>query len=478
MTSGELMDDGSTPHAQNVVSLIAVSALGNPAQAVEAWRRLTDAIPFEHLPNSVIRAMPQIYLNIRREAEVPELARLKGVYRSSWSNNAMRFAGTREFFEEMNRLEINYRIIKGGAVSALVGHWGLRRMGDIDVVVAPQHESLVQETLRHMRFTVPRDTAWARTGSSLVEGNWESKKGALLDMHSTHGKPRIFSDLFKEDGVSAPLTGTVVRIPSPELMFALGVWHGEKAGATTDHIQTLLDLGILLKHTKLSSARAALIRSNLLESARKDIETLGAMGLVSPHENVALRSGSPADRLQETFAQLKNIGDFGGRLIRLPRVMWRRRITRLQQMNLAAEGGMRARLYQLWVNLGQLGPLEVAIHKYLGGFGEFKQVGGPIPERDFRIRIDGPNGVPGVLLIHFSLGSRGKNLAQRKLFINGTAHGNVPLPEGVAGKYEVTPLRDFVEVSVRATNRELESEVTDWEIRWIDRYENPLQSAP
>lgn len=464
------MDDYSRHDVVDVVSLVVVSALSTPPEAVEAWNRLTDAIPFERLPNVAIRAMPQIYLNVTHEADVSDRARLKGVYRSSWSNNAMRFAASRQFFDEMNAQEVNYRIIKGGAISALVGHWGLRRMGDIDIVVAPSDQPLARDILRRLSYFPPKDDGSTRTRTNLFEGNWENLGGAVLDMHSISGKPQLFAELFTEEGNSVALTGTVVRIPSPELMFALGTWHARKAGAATDYIQTLLDLGTLLNHTQLSRAKPVLIRSNLLKSAEEYIDTLGTFGLVSSQETATLSSRSPGERAREIVAKLGAVAHFGGRLSRLPRVIRNRRITRHQQTLLAAKRGMRARLYQLWINCGQIGPIEAAIHKYLGGFGDSGQQGGvgSIPERDFRFRIDGVRGVPSVLLIHFSVVSRGHDPASRNLFINGKGHGTVPLPEGVAGRYEVTPVHDFVEISARALDPSVESTVTSWKIRWID----------
>ncbi len=169
MDSDVFLEIESASSNTKVTSLTAISALSRGPAALRAWNLLNESIPFDLLPHTVIRAMPQIYLNLQGHPNVIEGPRLRGVYRASWSNNAVRFAVARELFIRFNQEQISYRVIKGGAISAIIGHWGLRRMGDIDVVVAPDHELRAIQILHELQYfqRVAANESWAHRRYSL-----------------------------------------------------------------------------------------------------------------------------------------------------------------------------------------------------------------------------------------------------------------------------------------------------------------------
>ena len=453
----------------DVIGLTAISALGSSQQALVAWTALNESIPFDLLPHTVIRAMPQIYLNLQGQPNVIEGPRLRGVYRESWSNNAVRFAAARELFIRFNNEKISYRVIKGGAISAIIGHWGLRRMGDIDVVVAPDHELRAIQILHERQYfqPVPLNDS-AVTANRFTEGSWQNDQGAVIDLHSISGKPKIFSDLFSEHGSIETLTNTLICIPSPELIFGLAVWHGKKATAGTDQIQTLLDLGTLVHHVKFSRMKSILIQSNLLKAAETYLSELERLELIRPVERKEWDQRSWSERMTLTQVHAKTIINIGARASTLPRVAKGRRLTKIQRQALSKETGMRASAYKLWSYAGQVRPLERLMLTRFGGFGNFTHVGGPIPDRDFRVRIPATSGKPGRLKIHFTFNAEDQQRSARALFIDGLIQGHVPLPGNVSGIYEVTPENDYVEVSARCFTSDVSIPVLEWEIEWED----------
>jgi len=451
-------------------SLIAVAALGELTRATAAWNSLLSEIPFEHLPNSAIRAMPQIYLNIKSSELIMERPRLRGVYRASWSNNAMRFAASQELFLAFNQHGINYRVIKGGAISALVGHWGLRRMGDLDVVVAPESEPKAAVLLRELSFTqqIPEGTkSSSNAKAKFCEGPWVNDLGAVLDFHSIKGRPKIFTDLFLESGQLISLTGTPLHIPSMEMTAALSIWHGKKATAATDTLQTMLDLGSVLQHQDLSRLKILLLRSGILNAGQDFFSQLEQLQLV-PSDSVAKwQYKSPRERVMLSTARMRNSQMKMRQVSRLPQTLWRRRLSSHQKSALKRSASPQALMFRLWSSSGQLRPLERMIHKRFGGFGYFEEQGGPIPERDFRVTIPAHRSQPARLKIHFTFKDSEHSRPFRALFINGIAHGLVPIPGNEGGTYEVTPDHDFVEISARCYSNENLSDVTNFHYSWI-----------
>lgn len=457
----------SVTSSTSVTDLTAVSALGSPPLALNAWNLLNELVPFDLLPHTVIRAMPQIYINLQGEEDVTERPRLRGVYRASWSNNAMRFAASHELFSTFNNRGVSYRVIKGGAMAALAGHWGLRRMGDIDVVITPRDEQRSMDILRELNYfqkIVEGEDSGRNPG--FLEGTWNNSHGAVLDLHSVSGKAQIFADLFDDPGSVITLTQSPLHIPSPELMFALSVWHGKKATAGTDQIQTLLDLGTLVGRVDFSRMKEILLRSNLLDSADYYISSLERLDLIDPVDRAHWNHRSLTERIHVARSQGKRILNTGARISTFPVVAKRRSLNKDQKQALRQESGIRARAYQLWSTTGQLRPIERLMHTRFGGFGDFSAIGGPITGRDFRIRIPAAKGVPSRLRVHFIFDDRGDVPTARALFINGLIQGHVPLPDNAPGIYEVTPENDFVEVSVRCFSNTNSSAVVDWTVEW------------
>lgn len=451
-------------------SLIAVAALGELTRATAAWNSLLSEIPFEHLPNSAIRAMPQIYLNIKSSELIMERPRLRGVYRASWSNNAMRFAASQELFLAFNQHGINYRVIKGGAISALVGHWGLRRMGDLDVVVAPESEPKAAVLLRELSFTQqipegPKSSSHAK--AKFCEGPWVNELGAVLDFHSIRGRPQIFSDLFQESGQFISLTGTPLHIPSMEMTAAISIWHGKKATAATDTLQTMLDLGSVLQKQDLSRLKILLLRSGILNTGQDFFSQLEQLQLVSGDSVAEWGHKSPRERVILSAARLRDSKVKIRRVSRFPQILRRRRLSSHQKSALRHNADIQGLMFRFWSVSGQLRPLERIIHTRFGGFGYLEKQGGPIPERDFRVTISARKSQPSRLQLHFTFKDSEYFHPFRALFINGIAHGLVPIPGNEGGIYEVTPDHDFVEISARCYSNENLSEVTNFFYSWI-----------
>lgn len=444
----------------DVVGLTVTAALGECGDAVVAWNELTTVIAFTELPHVVVRAMPQIYLNVKDQSvDVQHFNLLKGVYRSSWSMNALRFAGAREVFTSFDAANISYRVIKGGALCALAGNWAVRRMGDLDIVIDTVDEARTVQLMRTLGFR-PRADQF-----EFVDAIWENDQGVLLDLHTIRGKPPLFQALFSEDGLRRSVTNTDIRIPSPEVLLCIAAWHDKKGTASTDHVQALLDVGMLIPKVDLERVRSLLLKSHLLSIGVALSAELARLGLVSTDACDELSRRRAADLMGRFAAGMRHFGRSIRRVMTLPFVVRHRRPSRSQRNALKGTSG-RAFLYRGWVIFGQLRPLEQLVCERFGGFALDSWDGGPIAEVDYRIRIPAQKGLPARLRIRVTYDRQGDAGVARALFINGILHGFLPLPEDAAGTYELVPKTDFIEISLRTLRVTPSAAVLDCDAAW------------
>lgn len=444
-----------------------VAALGAPERARDAWNALLKAYAFDRLPNAVIRAMPQIYMNIKSQDGVAELPRLRGVYRASWSSNLVTFAAIRPILLAFHEEGVSYRVIKGAAISALAGHWGQRTMGDIDVVVAEEDMPRALEVLGDHGFrALVIDDGGPGPHGRRAQGHYLSDSGAVLDLHSPHGRPDLFTQLFREPGLMRKLLDTDIRVPSSDLLLAVSVWHAKVASAGTDHMQTLLDIGVIGPTVDHRRTRNILLRSDLLPEAETHLGELESLGLLTAVDRRDWSQQTLLERGLRLRGRLTTTRSKAHLVWSIPRKVRNRRLSKVQMQALRSRKGTRARLYEVWCLAGQFGRLERIIDRYLGGFGRFGPEGGPIPERDFRFTIPAKQGVPGRLRLHLHFTDRDSHGGSRLLFIDGRGHGLVPLPGLAAGIYEVTPERDVIQISARPCDIRGSSRIAQIQAEW------------
>ncbi len=449
--------------------LALIAALGEPRRALWAWNVILDEYEFDRLPNAVIRAMPQIYVNIRSLDDITELPRLRGVYRASWSSNLVTFGAIRPVVMAFNQADIDYRAIKGAAISALIGHWGQRTMGDIDLVVAQEDIPRALVILQDEGFhPLTADALGTGPDSTKTQGHFVSESGAVLDLHSPHGRANLFSQMFREPGEMKQLLDTTIRVPSSDVLLAVSVWHAQVASAGTDHIQTLLDMGHLSPGIHHRRTRNILLRSDLLAAGQRCVAELEAVGVMTQIDQADWSRRTMLERFVQLGERSRRFWLSMRRVTSIPVKLRNRRLTAVQRRALRRRPGIRSRLFEGWSRAGQFGRLERLIDDHLGGFGFFGPEGGPIPERDFRVTVPVERGVPGRLRIHFTFEDREIHSGSRILFIDGRGHGQVPLPGLAAGIYEITPERDVVQISARPCDIRGSSRISqvsvDWEV--------------
>ena len=70
--------------------LVLVTALGEPDRALAAWQELRRDFDLQTTEDLAFAALPLVYRRLRAAGiDDPDLARLKGIYRSAWARNTL-----------------------------------------------------------------------------------------------------------------------------------------------------------------------------------------------------------------------------------------------------------------------------------------------------------------------------------------------------------------------------------------------------
>jgi hypothetical protein len=132
---------------------LALAAALLPVElALAKWKELVAISSIEDFEHSVTRALPLVYLNCKEELTGNDLLKLRGSYRHSWARNTEMFMQLKPVLRKLQDNEVDYRLLKGGALNMLAGPPGARIMGDIDLLVNKSDLHLLQKLLIDLGF--------------------------------------------------------------------------------------------------------------------------------------------------------------------------------------------------------------------------------------------------------------------------------------------------------------------------------------
>ena len=233
---------GRLPNELETLALRAATLPG--AEAIGAWERFLDlAGGLDAVSGASFAALPAAYRNLARQGgEVPELARLKGIYRQTWFRNQVLVREASSVVAALAAGGCRPLLLKGGAiVAAYDSDLGVRPMGDIDVLVPYAQAERAAAVVVGLGWTnrdpiraAPRGgaseaTRLRRTIRYSHGVGFESPRGANVDLHwlSLMENPQPSAD----DGLRRTarpetLGGIACLVPSPEEMLVHVSVHG------------------------------------------------------------------------------------------------------------------------------------------------------------------------------------------------------------------------------------------------------------
>ncbi len=126
------------------------AALWEPSRALLHWHAFKAKVPFDDIDYGSSRLLPLVYKNLVAVApDDPFMGRMKGIYRLTWAQNQRnlnQLTSVQKLFEENN---IVLLLLKGGALTlSCYQDYGLRGMGDLDILIPPEKAELAISLLQ------------------------------------------------------------------------------------------------------------------------------------------------------------------------------------------------------------------------------------------------------------------------------------------------------------------------------------------
>ncbi|MGV6826279.1 MAG: nucleotidyltransferase domain-containing protein [bacterium] len=132
-TSYTLGDCGPNPDQLQLLRI----ATGDTSTPVEAWENWLKGTNLDDIDRASFRVLPIIYQRLSQiQSVVPELERLKGLYRYSWYKNQMMLNATLPILRHLHGSAIPIMLLKGGALSSrYYSSSATRFMHDLDILI-------------------------------------------------------------------------------------------------------------------------------------------------------------------------------------------------------------------------------------------------------------------------------------------------------------------------------------------------------
>ena len=439
-------------HKVHIETLKATVA--EPEVALRSWNWLIQEIGFDDLPNSTIRFLPRIYLNLRNLPRVPEFNRIRGTYKLNRARNTRLLFQIFPIFQQLRESSIEFRGIKGLAVGALSKKLNSRVLGDVDLLFRKDDISRVKAVLDQFSFSL-RDEHSPLGIQAL--GSYVNADGANLDIHAVESLP-YWSPIRFESTVETIVDKHTLIVPEPISLALHAVGHGIEGSSESDLLQSAVDFLDLLPLR---------VQSDFIQSFHSVSRTLNVSTFISLLEDAKVLP----DTLLGQIALATSSGVAGPnlrekrrtqweKLLMSPVLIWRRRLGVTECRILAVLTLQHPQLipYALWMMLGQFKALERAFFKAgvrLAQPAKLFSDGGPCSSRDYRVVINHTNQEKGLTMLHIVADKNQDALGQRErsVSVNGNPFGFFPVDGICEARYLMPSDSKFFEVSLRSHHR-------------------------
>ncbi len=265
--------------------LLRAGLADDPSVALDAWQRWRRVSPVEIGGTAAFEVFPLVYRNLSDHGcEDPELARIRGVYRHTWSRNQTLYWIGARALQTLEAAGIESIVLKGAALGPVIyGDPGVRPMTDFDLLV-PRDRALDAIDQLQPSFVPCEDPPNLPLRIAGVHsGELVDAEGREIDLHWYVLWQSAPDDAFWEAAVPAQIAGVDVRILAPPDQLLHVCVHGS-GWPTTDSIRWVADAVTLLRATEgsldwdrlLEQARARQLTLPMLDSLTYLREAFGA----------------------------------------------------------------------------------------------------------------------------------------------------------------------------------------------------------
>jgi hypothetical protein len=349
-------------------TLALQSALLTSSEAAMKWNALVNLTDVEELDSSITRILPAIFQNLRGNVDVLAQPKLKGAHLFAWAKNTEFATTLKPLLQSLEESELDYRILKGGAINFLLGGLAARSMGDIDILVSKQGLAQFQELLSEAGFSRKFPDLCPHVTSGDVDQalNYINKTNIEIDLHVMEDRnpALLFQLMLSTPPKICELMDVRIKVPTPELLILHAIHHGNLGVQSSDRIQALLDthrLVAVADKVELVRLSTKVHFTDVLEEYFSELKELTGTDFnlgISKSAREWHRLNYKFSRFSDVLKSLKNLSS-----IRKSRSVGRDVLFEV----LRKFPGHRF-AYAAWLFLGKLRPLERFFNKGIGGF--------------------------------------------------------------------------------------------------------------
>jgi hypothetical protein len=236
-------------NSQFQLNLVVAATVAPDFEARSAWNELMSNLKFDELDPRVFNLLPGLYTKIGKMDGVLEANRLRGVYIYNASINLRREAQLRNLIRLLDKNEIDYRVLKGMAISLLSGNIGIRSMGDVDLLIHRRDFSKFMGVSKEAQLRLLFDFECERKRDQKIDNkiNFISQGNLEIDLHfsDTSFPNRILESMMNKKAHLVVRNGQQYKLPEPKLLVEHVSVHGIQQVGAVDKYRAYLDLSLL-----------------------------------------------------------------------------------------------------------------------------------------------------------------------------------------------------------------------------------------
>ena len=350
----------------NEDELAITSATAPIDDALMAWSRLMDWLPFDVINPNTQRLAPTIFFNLKSSKDFKERERLRGSFKYTWAKTTRLIHSIEPILRKFEAADLDYRIIKGLAIQVSLNTVGARTMGDVDILIGLKDVDRAIEIVRSFGYRKNEEVDCDGHTLSSHYGGMDFTFGEThLDIHVAETTyPEFLLGKMIEDSASIATYGSFkMKVPSREKLFLHAIVHGELASGPTDFMQAVSDIAQLQHEIEISEVDR-LVELTHLEGAvfnfLKSVKQFGLAGL-------GMRLPVVGRRKRRRFKTYKNrlIKNLDSKTL-FDRIQ-ARRLGREIAVDIENQNLKSRTIYRIWLYTGQIAALETVFRRLFGG---------------------------------------------------------------------------------------------------------------
>lgn len=346
---------------------LAIASATAPIQdALMAWNKLMDRLPFDLINPNTQRLAPAIFFNLRNQKDFKERERLRGSFKYTWAKTTRLIHSMEPILRKFDAVDLDYRIIKGLAIQVSLNTVGSRTMGDVDILIGLKDIDRAIAVIRSFGFRKNEEvTCDSHTLSSHYGGLDFTLGETHLDLHVAETTyPEFLLGKMIDDYPSIAAFGSFkMKVPSCEKLFLHAIVHGELASGPTDFMQAVSDIAQMQHEVEITEVDRLVELAHLEGVVFNFLKSMNKLGMVG----LGIRLPVVGRRKRRRFRTYKHrlLQNLDSKTL-FDRIQ-ARRLGREIAVDIENQNSISRIVYRIWLFTGQIAALETMFRPLFGG---------------------------------------------------------------------------------------------------------------